>query len=70
MIEGGRQLKEAYLTVGMLLLFAGCMGDIGATTVMGAGAAITAPQLQELLFAEVFWTIIAFVGGALVMRNR
>jgi len=52
-------LKEAFLTVGMLLLFT-----------MGAGAAITPPALQQLLVAEVISTIIAFVGGALVMRNR
>jgi hypothetical protein len=63
-------LKEAFLTVGMLLLFTGCMGAIGATTAMGAGAAITSQALQQLLVAEVVSTIIAFVGGALVMRNR
>jgi len=54
----------------MLLLFTGCMGAIAATTAMGAGAAITGAALQQLLFAEVISTIIAFVGGALVMRNR
>jgi hypothetical protein len=63
-------LKEAFLTVGMLLLFTGCMGAIAATTAMGAGAAITNQALQQLLVAEVVSTIIAFVGGALVMRNR
>lgn len=63
-------MKEAYLTVGMLLLFAGCMGAIGATTAMGAGAAITGAALQTLLVAEVLSTIVAFIGGALVMRNR
>ena len=63
-------MKEAYLTVGMLLLFTGCMGAIAATTAMGAGAAITAAALQQLLVAEVISTIIAVVGGALVMRNR
>ena len=63
-------MKEAYLTVGMLLLFTGCMGAIAATTAMGAGAAITGAALQQLLAAEVISTIIAFVGGALVMRNR
>jgi hypothetical protein len=63
-------MKEAYLTVGMILLFTGCMGAIAATTAMGAGAAITAQALQQLLVAEVISTIIAFVGGALVMRNR
>jgi hypothetical protein len=54
----------------MLLLFTGCMGAIAATTAMGAGAAITPSALQQLLAAEVISTIIAFVGGALVMRNR
>jgi hypothetical protein len=63
-------LKEAFLTVGMLLLFTGCMGAIAATTAMGAGAAITPQSLQQLLYAEVISTIIALVGGALVMRNR
>jgi len=63
-------LKEAFLTVGMLLLFTGCMGAIAATTAMGAGATITPPALQQLLIAEVISTIIALVGGALVMRNR
>ena len=63
-------MKEAYLTVGTLLLFTGCMGAIAATTAMGAGAAITSQALQQLLYAEVISTIIAVVGGALVMRNR
>jgi len=63
-------LKEAYLTIGMLLLFTGCMGAIAATTAMGAGALITGPALQQLLYAEVVSTIIAFVGGGLIMRNR
>jgi len=54
----------------MLLLFTGCMGAIAATTAMGAGTAITSQALQQLLVAEVVSTIIAFVGGALVMRNR
>jgi len=63
-------LKEAYLTMGTLLLFTGCMGAIAATTAMGAGAAITSQALQQLLYAEVISTIIALIGGALVMRNR
>ena len=63
-------MKEAYLTVGTLLLFTGCMGAIAATTAMGAGAAITSQALQQLLYAEVISTIIAIFGGALVMRNR
>jgi hypothetical protein len=46
------------------------MGAIAATTAMGAGAAITPQSLQQLLYAEVISTIIALVGGALVMRNR
>ncbi|OLD13837.1 MAG: hypothetical protein AUI93_00225 [Crenarchaeota archaeon 13_1_40CM_3_52_10] len=63
-------MKEAYLTMGTLLLFTGCMGAIAATTAMGAGAAITSQALQQLLYAEVISTIIALIGGALVMRNR
>ncbi len=46
------------------------MGAIAATTAMGAGVAITGAALQQLLVAEVISTIIAFVGGALLMRNR
>jgi len=46
------------------------MGAIAATTAMGAGALITGPALQQLLYAEVVSTIIAFVGGGLIMRNR
>jgi len=56
--------------MGTLLLFTGCMGAIAATTAMGAGAAITSQALQQLLYAEVISTIIALIGGALVMRNR
>jgi hypothetical protein len=63
-------LKEAFLTVGMLLLFTGCMGAIAGTTAMGAGANITPQALQQLLVTEVISTIIAFIGGVLVMRNR
>jgi hypothetical protein len=63
-------LKEAFLTIGTLLLFTGCMGAIAGTTAMGAGANITPQALQQLLVTEVISSIIAFIGGALVMRNR
>jgi hypothetical protein len=46
------------------------MGAIAGTTAMGAGANITPQELQQLLVTEVISTIIAFIGGALVMRNR
>jgi hypothetical protein len=63
-------LKEAFLTFGTLLLFIGCMGAIAGTTAMGAGANITPQALQQLLMWEVIWTILAFIGAALVLRNR
>jgi hypothetical protein len=46
------------------------MGAIAGTTAMGAGAAITPQAVQQLFVTEVISTIIAFIGGALVMRNR
>lgn len=70
------------LTVGMLLIFTGAMGAIAASTVnTGPSVANTAPTfdtvilgrmrtLQALFIAEVVFTIIAFIGGALVLRNR
>ncbi len=62
-------MREAQLTLGMLLIFIGAMGAIGAST-MNTGASITDETLRTLLIAEVASTIIAFIGGALVMRNR
>jgi hypothetical protein len=62
-------MREAQLTVGTLLIFIGGMGAIGAST-MNTGATITDQTLRTLLIAEVVSTIIAVIGGALVMRNR
>ncbi len=58
------------LTVGTLLIFAGGMGAIAGTVAMGAGANITDAALQQLFWAEGISTIIAFIGAALVLRNR
>lgn len=63
-------MREAFLTVGMLLIFAGCMGAISGSTLMGAGAAITPAAVWEMLITEVASTIIAFAGAVLVLRYR
>ncbi len=73
-------MREAMLTVGMLLLFAGALGAIAAATVnTGPGVATeqfdtvmfgTMPKLLALFISELVFTIIAFVGAALVIRNR
>jgi len=63
-------LKEAMLTVGMLLIFAGCMGAIAGTVAMGAGANITDAALSQMWYTEIISTIIALAGTALVLRNR
>ncbi len=69
------------LTVGMLLLFAGALGAVAGST-LNTGptvASTTCVQnffifklqcLEYLLVVEVIFTVIAFIGGALVMRNR
>jgi hypothetical protein len=69
------------LTVGMLLLFSGALGAIAGST-LNTGpnvASATCTQnffafkmqcLDYLLIVELIFTFIAFVGGALVMRNR
>ncbi len=74
-------MKEAMLTVGTLLLFAGALGAIAGST-LNTGptvASTTCVQtfflfklqcLQYLLVVEVIFTVIAFIGGALVLRNR
>ncbi len=62
-------MREAQITVGTLLVFAGAMGAIGAST-MNTGATITDQTLKTLLIAEIVSTIIAFIGGYLVLRNR
>ena len=69
------------MTVGMLLLFAGALGAVAGST-LNTGptvASTTCVQnffifkmqcLQYLLVVEIIFTVIAFIGGALVMRNR
>ena len=69
------------LTVGMLLLFTGLLGAIAGST-LNTGPTVadtTCVQqfflwklqcLQYLLVVEVAFTVVAFAGGALVMRNR
>ncbi len=70
------------MTVGMLLLFTGALGAIGASTV-NTGPSVANPQptfdsvlfgrmrtLQALFIAEVVFTVIGFIGAALVLRNR
>ena len=68
--------------MGMLLIFTGAMGAIGASTVnTGPSVANDQPTfdtvilgrmrtLQALFIAELVFTAIAFVGAALVLRNR
>ncbi len=63
-------MREAFLTVGMLLIFAGCMGAISGTVAMGAGAAITDAALKQMFITEIASTIIAFAGAVLVLRYR
>ncbi len=58
------------LTVGTLLIFAGCMGAIAGTVKMGAGANITPEALSQMWFTEILSTIVALAGAALVVRNR
>ncbi len=58
------------LTVGTLLIFAGCMGAIAGTVAMGAGANITPDALSQMWFTEIISTIVALAGAALVVRNR
>jgi len=70
------------LTVGMLLIFTGAMGAIAASTV-NTGPSVANPAatfdsvffgpmrtLQALFIAELVFTAIAFIGAALVLRNR
>ncbi len=58
------------LTVGTLLIFAGCMGAIAGTVAMGAGANITPDAVSRMGYTELISAIIAFIGAALVVRNR
>ncbi len=69
------------VTVGMLLLFAGALGAVAGST-LNTGPTVASANcvqnffifkmqcLQYLLVVEVIFTVIAFIGGALVMRNR
>ena len=43
---------------------------IAATTPMGAGALITEAQLVQMGWSIAIGTVIAFIGAALIMRNR
>jgi len=63
-------MREAMLTIGTLLLFGGGLMAIAATTPMGAGALITEAQLVQMGWSIMIGTIIAFIGAALIMRNR
>ncbi len=63
-------MREAFLTVGTLLIFAGCMGAISGTVAMGAGAAITDAALSQMLITEFVSAVIALVGAAIVLRYR
>ena len=63
-------MREAMLTLGTLLLFGGALMAIAATTPMGAGALITQAQLVTMGWSIGIATVIAFIGAALVLRNR
>jgi len=63
-------MREAMLTIGTLLLFGGGLMAIAATTPMGAGALITQTQLVQMGWSIAIGTVIAFIGAALIMRNR
>ncbi len=58
------------LTVGTLLIFAGCMGAIAGTVAMGAGANITPDALSQMWYTEIISAITALAGATLVVRNR
>lgn len=58
------------LTLGTLLLFGGGLMAIAATTAMGAGALITQQALDQMGIALLIATVIAFIGAALIVRNR
>jgi len=63
-------LREAMLTVGTLLLFFGGLGAIAATTPMGEGALIQPATLVQMGWSISIFTVIAFIGAALIIRNR
>ncbi len=53
----------------MLLIFGGALMGIAGTTLVSR-ANIPSATLLELLYVEVIATIISFVGGYMVLRNR
>jgi hypothetical protein len=63
-------MREAMLTVGTLLLFFGGLGAIAATTAMGAGALIQPAALAQMGWSLLVFTIISFIGAAMIIRNR
>ncbi len=63
-------MREAMLTIGTLLLFGGGLMAIAATTPIGAGALITQTELVQMGWSIAIGTVIAFIGAALIMRNR
>ena len=82
LLAGVGPLREAMLTVGMLLIFTGALGATAAST-LNTGPQVADPNptfdsvifgkmrpLQAVFVAEIIFTIIAFIGGALVLRNR
>jgi hypothetical protein len=52
------------------MLFGGGLMAIAATTAMGAGALITQQALNQMGVALLISTVIAFIGAALIVRNR
>jgi hypothetical protein len=58
------------LTLGTLLLFFGGLGAIAATTPMGAGALITQATLVQMGWSMAIFTVVAFIGAALIVRYR
>ena len=63
-------MREAMLTVGTLLLFFGGLGAIAATTPMGEGALIPPATLLQMGWSIGIFTVVAFIGAALIIRNR
>lgn len=53
----------------MLLLFGGALMAIAGST-LNSRANIPSATLLQLLYVEVIATIISFVGGYMVIRNR
>jgi hypothetical protein len=62
-------LREAQLTVGMLLLFAGALMGIAGTT-LNSRANIPSATLLELWYVELISLAISLVGSYMILRNR